>query len=132
MKTFSKWNLKPIDDYGSVMSDDAKSFYRAFKNYIKRSFPEAEIVGFKPNHYDTSGFIRVANRCVYVSHNINRATCRVDFNASSPMDGVLFRVARNTKDYRGGQNHFTSIYRMKEDIDRLFYNGPEWAAIGVM
>ena len=72
MKNFKKWENKFIEDWGCAMSDDAKSFYRAFKNYLKRAFPNAELIGFKPNHYDTSGFIKMNGKVIYVSHSIDR------------------------------------------------------------
>lgn len=126
MKTFKKWNKKPMEDWHSVMSDDAKSFYRAFKNYIKRSFPDAELIGFKPNHYDFSGFIKVNNRYVYVSHQIDRSKMCVDFNQNDFRFGVLYRTAKNDKDYHGGRNQFTSINDFETNIRKLITNDNEW------
>lgn len=119
MKTFKKWDKKYIEDWGSQMSDDAKSFYRAFKNYLKRSLPEAEIIGFKPNHYDASGFIKINNRYIYISHCIDRYKKRVDFNETGAANGVLIRTAINDHDYTGGNNNFTSIYNLVEDLKKL-------------
>ncbi len=119
MKTFKKWNKKRIEDWGAYMSEDGKSFYRAFKNYIKRSFPDAELIGFKPNHYDTSGFIKRGGVYVYVSHSIDRYRGYVDFETGA-INGVLYRVARDEKDYTGGANNFTSINNMVKDIEKFF------------
>ena len=126
MKIFKKWNNKHIEDWGSVMSDDAKAFYRAFKGYIRRCFPEAELVGFKPNHYDFSGFIKKDGKCIYVSHNIDRYKCCVDFDDMSCMNGVLYRTAKNEKDYHGGHNNFTSINEFESNVKNLFNNEREW------
>ena len=127
MNKFKKWNKKPIEDWGSEMSDDAKAFYKAFKSFIKRSFPEATLIGFKPNHYDFSGFIYKDNKYVYVSHSINRYNIDaynsyVDFDDNSVTNGVLYRTAENDHDYRGGKNNFTSINNMVEDIMKIFMN----------
>lgn len=119
MKTFKKWNGKRIEDWGCYMSDDAKSFYRAFKNYLKRCFPEAEIIGFKPNHYDTSGFIRFGNSYIYVSHSLGRQGSPIDFGDSSYMNGVLYRSAENSKDFHGGANHFCSLNGLADSIRRF-------------
>lgn len=120
MKTFKKWDKRHIEDWSCYMSDDGKKFYRAFKNYLKRSFPGDEIIGFKPNHYDASGFIRRGDNYIYVSHSIDRYREWVDFSVSSCTGGVLYRTAENAKDYTGGGNHFTSINNMVEDIEGLF------------
>ena len=129
MKTFNKWHNKPIEDWGAVMSDDAKSFYRAFKNYLKRAFPDAEVIGFKPNHYDASGFLRFGETYIYISHSINRFSIDrgrgdVDFNDSSCMNGVLFRTSPDAGYRNHGRNHFTNIYNLEKDV-RLLVESPE-------
>ena len=120
MKTFKKWDGKHIEDWGAYMSDDGKSFYRAFKNYLKRTFPEAEVIDFKPNHYDASGFLKFPNGfCIYVSHNIDRYKQSVDFSASGALYGVLFRFAKDEKDFHGEVNNFSSIYDLEKSIRGL-------------
>ena len=119
MNTFKQWNKKPIEDWGSVMSDDGKSFYRAFKNYLKRSFPEAEIIGFKPNHYDVSGFIRRGEKYIYVSHSIDRYKGFVDFSETGAFNGVLYRTAAHDRDYTG-TNHFCSMFELVDAVNALF------------
>ena len=120
MNTFRKWNGKRIEDWGSVMSTDAKSFYRAFKNYLKREFPDAELIGFKPNHYDFSGFIHQGDNYIYISHALDRYKERVDFNDSGVSTGVLYRTADGPKDYRGGTNNFCSINKLADCVRSLF------------
>ncbi len=123
MKTFKKWNNKPIEDWGCVCSDDCKAFYRAFRNYLKRIVPGAELIGFKANHYDTSGFIKVDNRYLYISHAIERYYGKVNFDDTGAHFGVLYRSAENEKDYRGGANHFCSINELADRIKFYFDNG---------
>ena len=120
MKTFKKWDKKSIEDWGSVMSDDAKAFYRAFKNYLKREFPDAELIGFKPNHYDFSGFICQDGKYIYISHDIDRGRGYVDFNDHDAMNGVLYRTAEGPRDYRGDHNNFCSIKDLGNAVRRLF------------
>ena len=128
LKTFRKWNNKTIEDWGCYMSDEAKSFYRAFKNYLKRAFPDAEFTGFKPNHYDTSGFIIQDGKCIYISHSLSRQGLPIRFNDSSCMGGVLYRTAKSTTDYTGGTNHFSSIDDLKTSIKTMFENYEKIAA----
>ena len=90
MKTFKRWNKKHIEDWGCVCSDDAKSFYRAFKNYLRRIVPDAKITGFKANHYDTSGFIRKGDKVLYISHYIERYRGYVDFDDTGAHLGVPY------------------------------------------
>ncbi len=119
MKNFKKYDGKSMEDWGCYMSEEAKGFVRAFKNYLKRNLPGCTLEGFRPNHYDTSGFVtKPDGKVVYVSYSLNRrgGDCVADFADSSCMNGVLYRTARDTRDYTGGQNHFTSINRMAEAI----------------
>ena len=123
MNTFKKWNKKHIEDWGCVCSDDAKSFYRAFKNYIKRIVPDAELIGFKANHYDTFGMIKKNGRFLEIIHSIDRYRGYVDFDETGAMNGVLYRTAKDEKDYTGGPNHFCSINELADRIRFYFDNG---------
>ncbi len=125
MGKLREFDKKEIEDWGSCMSSEAKTFYRLFKNYIKRAFPDAEIIGFKPNHYNASGYIKQGNNYVYVSHSMKRVYyghdyAIVDFSVKSAPHGVLFRIAKHEKDYTGDHNRFTSINSMVDDICALF------------
>lgn len=122
MKKFIKiWDKHRIEDNGCVMSDEAKQFYKEFKAYIKSCVPAGTtLVGFKPNHYDFSGFICYNDDTyIYVSHSLDRFNNEVRCDARDAMYGVLIRSAENVKDYHGGPNHFTSIYELEEDLERL-------------
>ena len=119
MKTFKKWNKKHIQDNGPFCSDDYKSFCRAFKNFLKRSFPNAEITGFRANHYDTSGFITQNDHTVYISSNMDRYKGYIDFDDTGAHYGVLYRRAKNTKDYIGEGNYFCSMWDLIPEVQRL-------------
>ena len=123
MKTFKKWDGKYIEDWGCYCSDDCKSFYRAFKNYLRRTFPGAELFGFKANHYDASGFIKMNGRCLYISHSIERGGSNLNFNDTGFHNGVLYRSAADEKDYRGDANHYCSINQLADRIKFFFDNG---------
>lgn len=120
MKTFRKtWHKHGIDDLGCYCSKDYISFCRAFKNYLKRTFPNAELTGFTANHYDTSGFITENGVCIYISHSIDRYKGYVDFDETGYANGVLYRIAKDTKDYHGEENHFSSITNLEKNIKDL-------------
>ena len=122
MSTFrTKWHKKPIEDWVTTCSDDYKAFCRSFKSFLKRSYPDCEIIGFAPNHYHTCGFINFGDVIVFVSHDMDRAKGYIDFDAYGAMDGVLYRLAASTKDYsgRGGVNNFTSLSGLTASIDNL-------------
>lgn len=122
MKNFIKiWDKRRIEDNGCIMSDEAKVFYKEFKAYIKSCVPAGTtLVGFKPNHYDFSGFICYNDDTyIYVSHSLDRFNNEVRCNARDAMHGVLIRSAEGVKDYHGGPNHFTCIYELEEDLERL-------------
>lgn len=120
MKTFRKWHNKHIEDWGCYCSDDYKSFCRAFKNYLKREFPNAEVIGFKANHYDTSGFLKFSeDKYVYISSDMDRYSCKHNFNESGCMYGVLYRTAQDDKDFRGGSNRFSSMFNLASNIKKL-------------
>ena len=119
MKTFKKWDGKAVKDNGAFMSEEAKSYVRAFRTYLKRSFSEAEIVGFKPNHYDTSGFLIIDGVCVYVSMEVPRWGARINFSDGGYAGGILYRTAKDIHDFRGDENHFTSMFELVENIKAL-------------
>lgn len=109
---FTDYNGKHMEDAGGVMSEESKDFFRAFKAYLKKNLPGCELTGFKPNHYDFSGFVtRPDKKIIFVSYSLDRtpAGCVADFDDFTPMYGVLYRTAENTSDYKGGRNHYTSI-----------------------
>lgn len=119
MKTFKKWDGKFIQDNITECSKEYKEFCTEFKNYLKRTFPEAEVIGFKANHYDTSGFLRFGERYIYISSSMNRYRGYYIFSENNAMNGVLYRTAKDPKDFRGGMNHFTSFNDLEKDIRKM-------------
>lgn len=117
---FCEYDGKHMEDWGTTMSTESKEFFKAFKAYLKKNLPNCELTGFRPNHYDTSGFVtRPDGKIVYVSYSLDRlpdGSCVADFDASSCKNGVLYRTAESTKDYRGGMNHFTSLNKVIKAI----------------
>lgn len=122
MNTFRKtWNRERVEDTGSTMSSEAKSFVRAFKNMLKRELEGEgiEIVRFEPNHYDCSGFLKQNDKYIYISYSIPRGYS-IDFDSCSSLDGVLYRTVKNDKDFRGGRNNFSSLRDLPNNIIKMF------------
>lgn len=122
MKTdtfIKRFKNKAITDDITVTSKDFKSFATCFKNYLKRTFPDAKVENFSAGHYDVSSFIVFpSGTIVYVHYDVPRGERPIDVNRRDASGGVLYRTAKSTKDYSGGSNNFTSLLDMKE-IRRL-------------
>ena len=119
-KFLAKYQGHTFEDWGSICSDDFKKFVRDFKSYLKRNLPgDCELIGFKPNHYDTSGFVKHGSEYIYVSYSWDRYS-PVDIIRTDPMMGVLIRYAKDERDYRGERNNFTSLMEAPDDIVKMF------------
>lgn len=119
MKTFRKWNEKAVKDDITVMSKEAKSFVTAFKNYLKRNLPAGyEVESLSAGHYYCSGFVKKEDKYIYLSYDIPRYGEAINFETSG-VNGVLYRTAKNNKDFTGGGNHFCSINNVIESIISL-------------
>lgn len=121
MKTFKKWNGRVIEDLGCYMSEEGKSFARAFKNMLKRelSGDGIEVTDFHIGHYDFSGFLMKNGAYVYFNYSIPRWGAHIDFHKTG-CQGVLYRTASGPKDYHGGSNNFCSIYELPQAIRGMF------------
>ena len=122
MKTFrKKWNNVAVQDSGCVMSKEAKSFVTAFRNMLRRTLEpfDINVISLTPNHYDCSGFVEKDGKYVYLSYSIPRYGERISFSDSGVRNGVLYRTAEGPKDFRGGNNHFSSIEKISDNIIRM-------------
>lgn len=116
----SKYQGHKFDDWGISCSDDFKTFVKDLRSYLKRTLPgDCELIGFKPNHYDTSGFVKHGDEYIYVSYSWNRFS-PVDITRRDPMQGVLVRFAKDEKDFRGETNNFTSLKELSDCIVDMF------------
>ena len=118
-KFIKTWNGKQIDDWGYTCSDEFKSFTRQFKNALKRTFPDCEIIGFKANHYDFSGFLKKGDKYVYISYSEPREQA-LDMSRSDCSNGILYRAAKHEKDYTGGHNHFCNFFELEQSVNEMF------------
>ena len=61
MKTFKKkWDRVAVEDDGTCMSKEAKSFVTAFRNMLKRELADLNpTITIKPGHYYLFGMVEV-------------------------------------------------------------------------
>lgn len=132
MNTFEKkWNHVAVEDCGSYMSKEAKSFVTAFKNMLKRELKDMgiEVVNIKPNHYDLSGMIKINEKYLYINYNIPRWGEPIDFDQSGAVNGVLYRPAKHETDWHGGRNRFCSIRNLPASVRGIFNNTDAWSEV---
>lgn len=98
---------KGIQDDGCVNSEEMKTFSRSFKNFLKKIFEDdnVQIVSYKLNHYDVSGFLKRNNQCVYFSYDVPRGEQPIHMKDNK----ILIRLAKNEKDFTGHFNHFVNF-----------------------
>ena len=114
-----KWNGKVIEDWGGYQSDEWKSFCRSFKSAIRRNSAGFEIAGdgsFKSSHYFVSGFVQKEGKTYYISYDYDRGL-PVELSKKGWAGPILWRRAKDTKDYRGDVNHFTTAQDLFDEIE---------------
>lgn len=117
---YKKYQGKIIDDWGCYNSDESKQMAKDFKSVLKTELKEqnAEVIGFKSNHYDFSGFVKINNKTVYISYSINRHL-PTNLDRSDCMNGFLIRTAMDEFDYHGGSNWFCNLNGIVSSINNL-------------
>lgn len=114
-----KYHNRVLEDWGSVVSPEFKTFQGAFKRYMSKVAESigATLVEFSKGHYDVSGFIRRGEKYVYFSYsNFCGSRTHVDLFGNTPF---MCRTAKDSKDYRGGSNNWVSVAECAYRIDYL-------------
>jgi hypothetical protein len=102
MKTLKKL-ANAVEDWGGTTSKSFKSFAVKFKNDLAKELikKNCKITAFNTGHYYVSGFFRNAdNLCFYFSISDIR---------HFGFDKLLYRSARDEKDYTGGRNRYVEL-----------------------
>lgn len=76
----------------------------------------AELVEFNPMHFEYSAFLKKDNKFIYVSVGDVRYS-------KNWYDCVLYRSAKNEKDYSGGSNNYCSYNELGEKMLKMFNRG---------
>lgn len=118
-RLINKYNGKSIEDDFSVKSREFKQFAKDFKKEL-RQLDDLKLESFSVGHYDVSGFLSQNNEYVYFSYSVPRGNEPMDMSRSDAWAGILYRTAKDTKDYHGGINNFTNFFNFEKDVKNLF------------
>ena len=116
-------DLKKYLDYefssGCYTGEDYKNFERKYINYLKSIAKENgwELVKVGKNHYEFSAFFKYEDKYVYFSIS------DVRFWQNEWYNHILIRTASSDRDYRGGNNHYTTLPTLNFGIRNLFERG---------
>ena len=119
MANFIKtWDGKRLEDWGSSVSKEYKSFQQAMKREVKRLAEDvgATLASYNSGHYYQSGFVERDGLYVYFCYeSLDR--CHVQLT-----DGSAFymRTASGLKDYHGGTNNNVTFSEFQVTMERLF------------
>lgn len=97
--------LKGGFESASYKTPEFASFSRKFKNALKKELASigAEITSYNSGHFYVSGFFRKESRCYYFSLSDVRGA---EYAREHRM---LYRTARDEKDFTGGGNQYVDI-----------------------
>ena len=116
-------DLKKYLDYefstGCYTGEDYKSFQRKYINYLKSIAKENgwKLVNVGKNHYEFSAFFKYEDKYVYFSIS------DVRFWQNAWYNDILIRTASSDRDYRGGNNYYTTLPTLNYGIKNLFDKG---------
>ena len=113
---FRKWHGAYLEDSGTYVSKEYKSFQIAFKRILNTIANDlnAELLWYHPNHYDESAMLKRGDKYCYIAHYNNT------YSRSTPvLHRILVRTAEHEKDYRGGMNNFPYWAHFVNEIDEL-------------
>lgn len=116
-----KYQNKTVEDWGSMMSYEARKFALDFQRRLKHNAKNRnmEVVNFNINHYDFSGFLKRGDKYVYFSYDIPRHEEPINLYSRSCRSGFLIRTAKHPKDYKGGYNNFCNLIQFFDSVEYL-------------
>ncbi len=137
LKFYKEMNGTVIDDMSNEASVNAKksksymSFCRKLKNALKKEAIENgfDDVTLNAGHYEMSGLFKKGERYVYWHFSVERYGDPTSLDGTGPMNGFLYRTAKNEKDYTGGNNHFCNLLSLIDNAKALVGEGETAADI---
>ena len=116
MVTLNTYKQTGIEDWGGVISDEFKDFARLYKNMLNRMCKKNgwKLVNFNRGHYYCSWFIENNGKFIYMSFSDVRHFAREWYKI------ILYRTAKNEKDYTGGSNWYTDLESMECHLQKHF------------
>ena len=90
------------------LTDSFKSFVSSFKRALNGDLKESdfELVSFNRGHFYLSGFLKDTSSGKFIYFSVS------DVRPTADLKRVLFRTAKDEKDYTGGQNWYCSLDRL--------------------
>jgi len=101
--------LKQGFESSSTTTPEFKEFYRTFKSEFTKELlsQNAKNIEFSRGHFYVSGFCTINNQVWYFSLSDVRG---MEFNLNqSCMGKLMYRTAKDYKDYTGGSNRYATI-----------------------
>ena len=110
------WITDGIEDWGGVVSDDFKEFAKDYKAFMKKVCEENgwQLVNWNNGHYYCSCFVENHGKYIYMSFSDVRHFSR------SWYQNILYRSAKDSKDYSGGSNNYTDLDNIEGAFKRMF------------
>lgn len=93
----------------------SKAYKKAFEKLMQKMFPDCTIIANSGAYCEASGFIKKDDKYIYYSTDDYRWP-----SGSSWKNGILYRAAKDEKDYSGGSNCFADIEFLEESVRKLF------------
>lgn len=120
IKICEKYRKKIVEimnkDYDCEIPDKmrSKEFQSIIKKMLKEFFPDCEIIPVKGCWCEAHGWLKKpSGACVYYAFE--------DYRYWDWDRKILYRSAKDEKDYTGGGNHFSyDLTELKHDIEQMF------------
>lgn len=123
-KDFIKtWDGRRLEDWGSTVSKEFKSFQQAMKREVKRLAEDkgAVLVDWHNGHYDMTGVLERDGLFVYFHYsNLDRTKVVLTPKNSGWLGCSLMRTMKHAKDWTGGTNNNVEFSQFTETMERLF------------
>ena len=123
-KDFIKtWDGKRLEDWGSSVSKEYKSFQQAMRREVKRLAEDAgaTLVDWHNGHYDMTGVLERDGLFVYFHYsNLDRTKVVLTPKNSGWLGCSLMRTMKHAKDWTGGTNNNVEFSQFSETMEKLF------------
>lgn len=112
--------LRSFVDYqfssGRVAEKDFRSFNTKYKNAIKNLLPDGYVIHeWIKGHYECGAIIKTTEgKFIYIHCS------DVRFWVNEWFANILYRTMAHDKDWGGGRNHFTTLFTLTKDIEKLY------------
>lgn len=96
----------------SGLTEEFKDFFKVFKREISKELRNvgASNINLKRGHFYISGFFTIKEQAYYISlPDVRDIGYGLRTNSNSCMNQLLYRTAKDYKDFNGGSNNYVKI-----------------------